>query len=144
MDNTLAHGCHLGVNWVSIGCQLGFKLVSFGCHLGDYLERTSAQWAAYMAIFIMININYIIFYHDHPQHHNYQHQCHRSWQSCGAFCTRTRSCKVFNWIDSNWGDDLKNDHLGSIGLPAGPDIKIYSWTWVIRFNSKFPFIPKFP
>ena len=69
MDNTLAHGCHLGVNWVSIGCQLGFKLVSFGCHLGDYLERTSAQWAAYMAIFIMININYIIFYHDHPQHH---------------------------------------------------------------------------
>ena len=41
--------------WVSIGFQIGVIWVSLGCHLGDYLERTSAQWAAYMATFIMIN-----------------------------------------------------------------------------------------
>ena len=137
MDNTLAHGCHLGVNWVSIGCHLGVTWVSFGWLLRAYLCPVGSIYGN----FFRDQLNH--FYHDHPYHHNDQHQCHRSWQSCGAFCTRTRSCKVFNWIDSNWGDDWMNDHLGLIGLPSGPNIKIYSWIWVIRFNSKFPFIPNF-
>ena len=64
MDNTWHNLVQLGVHLAKIENRNTYwKLdgqhfsawVSFGCHLGDYLERTSAQWAAYMAIFIMIN-----------------------------------------------------------------------------------------